>query len=527
MIDMKRRNIFSFAFILILLTSLPYLVGYLRQDEQWRYTGLLIAAEDGHSYLAKMLLGAAGDWLFRTPYTAYPQRGFLAFFPYILLGKLTSPPGQYSQLVALFHLFRIAGVIFCIWATDRFVSLYFSECRYRLFAVVLATLGGGLGFLYVFGLSSFWQGGLPLEFYSPETFGFLSFLAIPHLLWARGFLFWGLTDYLHAHREESFWGGWKAGVIWNLTGLMQPFTIVVGWAVLAIHLFAEFLYSLLQKNNPLHSSFSFWAKRASGAVLASSPFVIYTFVSFRLDPFLKQWEKQNIILSPPIGDYLLAYGILLPLSLVGTWKWLRQSDVSKRLLIFWALFFPVLAYVPYNLQRRLPEGVFIALSILAVAGFSILSGFPRSLAKIWLGLSMIPSLILVGGGIITLLNPSPPLYFSADEQDLFKTMRDMVPRSSVVLADWDLSNLLPAHVPVRVIIGHGPESLRAIELKQQVEKFYRGDLSEKERLQFLKQENVDYLIVRQEISPNGWRKMPDLKLLYQNSSLALFQVTRP
>jgi hypothetical protein len=197
-------------------------------------------------------------------------------------------------------------------------------------------------------------------------------------------------------------------------------------------------------------------------------------------------------------------------------------------LIFWALFFPVLAYVPYNLQRRLPEGVFVALSILAVAGVSTLSSLPRSLAKIWLGLGMIPSLILVGGGIMTLLHPSPPLYFSADEQDLFKAMQNMVPRSSVVLADWDLSNLLPAHVPVRVIIGHGPESLRAIELKQQVEKFYQGDMSEEERGQFLSQENVKYLIVRQESSRSTWwQKMSDLKLLYQNPSLALFQVTRP
>ncbi|BAJ63864.1 hypothetical protein [Anaerolinea thermophila] len=525
---MERRKILFLALFVIFFTTLPYLVGYLRQSEEWRYTGLLIAAEDGNSYLAKMLLGASGDWLFRTPYTAYPQKGFLAFFPYILLGKLTSPPGQYSQLIALFHLFRVGGIVFCIWATYRFVSGYFSKFRDRFLAVVLATLGGGLGFVYLLGGSSLWGGGLPLEFYSPETFGFLSFLAIPHLLWARGFLFWGLTKYFHENLGESFGGGVKAGAIWNLTGLMQPFTIVVGWAVLAIHVMIEILYFTLQKNRPFKFQPLFWIKRAVGVGLVSSPFVIYTFVSFRVDPFLKQWEKQNIILSPAFGDYLLAYGILLPLALLGVWRWIRESDVAKRFIISWVLFFPVLAYAPYNLQRRLPEGVFVALSILAVTGFSTLSGKLRSLAKVWLALGGISSLLLVGGGVLTLLNPAPPLYYSADEQDLFHSMQACVPRSSVVLADWDLSNLLPAHVPVRVIIGHGPESLRAIPLKQAVETFFKGAMDEQEVRRFLRNEHVDYLIVRNRASVfSNWQQEPFLKLMYRNPSFELYQVIEP
>lgn len=528
---MERRNLTLLTLVVILLTTLPYVAGYLNQNEQWRYTGLLIAAEDGNSYLAKMLLGASGDWLFRTPYTAYPQKGFLAFLPYILLGKFTSPPGQYVQLVVLFHLFRIGGIVFCIWSTYRFISYYFLEPRYRFLAVALAVFGGGFGFLYLFGLSSLWQGGLPLEFYSPETFGFLSFLALPHLLWARGFLFWGLTKYLHENQQESFLGGMKAGWVWNLTGLMQPFTIVVGWAVLAIHIIAELLYSKMHNKSLFSDHSLFWAKRSLGAVLVSSPFVIYTFISFRVDPFLRQWEKQNIILSPALGDYLLAYGVLLPLGIWGVIKWFRNSDVSKRLIIYWVLFFPVLAYAPYNLQRRFPEGVFVAFSILAVAGLGVLTGKVRFLAKMWLGMSVVSSLILVGGGILTLLNPSYPLYFTSDEQGLFSSIQSNLPRSSVVLADWELSNMLPAHVSVRVIIGHGPESLRALELKQEVEKFFRGELSDNEERAFLRDEKVDYLIVRRKsllpLSSNKWETAPYLEKVYQNPSFELYRVIKP
>ena len=55
--------------------------GFWLQGSDWRFTGFFIGVEDGNSYIAKMLSGTAGNWIFRTPYTAYPQNGFLAFLP--------------------------------------------------------------------------------------------------------------------------------------------------------------------------------------------------------------------------------------------------------------------------------------------------------------------------------------------------------------------------------------------------------------------------------------------------------------
>ena len=70
----------------MILTMIPYIVGYSTQGEGWRFTGFVIGVEDGNSYLTKMLSGADGDWLFRTPYSIEHQKGFLAFISYILLG---------------------------------------------------------------------------------------------------------------------------------------------------------------------------------------------------------------------------------------------------------------------------------------------------------------------------------------------------------------------------------------------------------------------------------------------------------
>ncbi len=98
-----------------------------------------------------MLAGAKGAWLFKTPYTAFPQQGFLAFLPYLLLGKLSGPDGDYQTRIILFHLFRIMGVGFCSYSIYRFIGIFTQEERSRIFALILSVLGGGFGFLYFFG----------------------------------------------------------------------------------------------------------------------------------------------------------------------------------------------------------------------------------------------------------------------------------------------------------------------------------------------------------------------------------------
>ena len=81
----ERRWVLAFAIILMVITTLPYILGYARAGGDWEFTGFVFGVEDGNSYIAKMLSGASGNWLFFSPYTAYPQHGVIAFLPYILL----------------------------------------------------------------------------------------------------------------------------------------------------------------------------------------------------------------------------------------------------------------------------------------------------------------------------------------------------------------------------------------------------------------------------------------------------------
>ncbi|MBN2046210.1 MAG: hypothetical protein JW750_00095 [Anaerolineaceae bacterium] len=502
--EKEKRWIIGYAIGLVVVTTLPYLLAYAAQGAEWAETGFLISVEDGNSYISKMMRGAAGDWLFRTPFSSDEQTtGLLAFIPYLLLGKLTAPPAQHEQLVALYHLFRAAGVGFMVWSTYLFSAAFLQSSLLRKSATVLSTVGGGLGWLY-FLVPGLWGGPIPLEFYSPEAFGFLSLFSLPHLCYARGFLLLGLRVYLAAVSTDG------SGKIWLLfarygwwfwLGWMQPLTIVVGYTVIACDLLlqnARNLRRFIQTGVWVWDDVipSFW--RAFWLVLFSLPWVIYNGLSSFLDPFFSRWTEQNLILSPPPGDYLLGFGILL---LLGVWSvslLVRKKQWERyRLLIAYALAVALLVYVPYNLQRRFSEGVWAALCILALVAFDLV---PTPSQRKWLmglgGISILTTVIFLAGTVMSAVNPAAPIFRPRAEVEMFNAMREVVPNDSVVLAPYETSNAMTAWVPVFVVIGHSVETPDFHALQEAVDAFYAGEMTDEEMLMFLKTHRVDYVWVR-------------------------------
>ena len=177
-------------------------------------------------------------------------------------------------------------------------------------------LGGGQN-----GLES-----LPLEFYSPETFGFLALFGLPHVALARALMLWVLLRYLRlvqgteepANLARSALG---SGFLWLLAGLLQPLAALVTGFVLALHLGGMGLWSMWRSRRGAPFTGRRWWRLAGWVIMAGilpGLFVLYQVVRMWSDPFLQQWTAQNRLASPGIGYYLLAYGLLLPLACLGT-----------------------------------------------------------------------------------------------------------------------------------------------------------------------------------------------------------------
>jgi hypothetical protein len=525
--QVEKKWLLLFAMLVLGITTIPYVMGFALQGDEWRYTGFVFGVEDGNSYIAKMLSGAYGAWLFKTPYTAYSQNGFFGFFPYLILGKISLRGLQHTSLVILFHAFRWIGGTLMIWASYDFSSIFIKEIRYRRWATVLATVGGGFGWLALFGLSGLWGDGMPLSFYSPESFGFLAIYGLPHLACARAMLLWGLASYLTCDNRS-----WKAGLttsgLWLVLSLMQPITVVVGGALIGWHLLITGAKALITKHETVkirwQEQFSFAVKMA----ILPAPVVIYTAWAFISDPFLSQWSTQNIIQSPPFWDYLLAYGGMLILALLGLKAVLIKENQNAWLfLLGWVVLFPILAYSPFGVQRRLPEGVWVAIIVLGMSGVSSMSIRLRKAAHVFAVISVLPAVILVMGGVTAVMNVSSPIYRPRNEVEAFEWLRENGKPEDVVLAVYETANPLPAWTPMRGLVGHGPESIHLEEINARVERFYEDGTSDAERRILIEEFDVDFVIHGpDEQGLGGWKPETTsyLALSYENAEYKIFRL---
>jgi hypothetical protein len=467
-----------YSLVLVVITSLPYVVAALGQDDVWGFTGFLIAVEDGNSYIAKMLAGHEGAWLFRSPYSTMEQTGVLAFLPYLLLGKLSS--GAHGQLVGLYQLFRMIAIPALVVATYRFSAIFIENVALRRWTVIIATIGGGLGWLLILLGQPEVVGSLPLEFYSPETFGFLAIYGLPHLTLARAAMLIGFVWYL---QDES---SWRSGFALLFAGLIHSPELLSAFAALAAHQIAILGFG---------ADKGAWVRRLGRAVLPSVPLLAYLGYAALTDPFLQAWAAQNLILSPPLILYLLAFAILLPAAVLGARALLRRRQESMLFPITWAIAIPALAWAPLTIQRRLPEGGWVALAVLAAAGLATLGARSKRIGRVALASLLIPSsLLILASGFELALNPREPAFKPLREIEAFERLGELVEPSGVVLASFQTSNPMPAWAPVRVVAGHGPETAGLAELLPRIDGFFQRSASDDDRMAFIQEQKVNYLI---------------------------------
>ncbi len=465
-----------YALALIALTTLPYLLAWEQSSAEWRFSGFLFGVEDGYSYLAKMRQGAAGDLAFTLPYTTEPHESTpLVFLAYLLPGWMIgrfvpeTDPALTGALTAGFHLLRLGGAALYLAVLYRFISAFVLTPGLRLLAFVLATAGGGLGWLLAL------NGGLPPEFYIPEGFSFLILWGLPHLLFARAALLGGLLLLFRAAEQDRAWR-WSvaAALCWAIMGMIVPFYLAVLYVLLAAWIAMVWLRA---RAFPWRL---FRAAAVGGGL--TLPLFAYYALAFAGNPALGAWSAQNLLPSPPPLDLLLAYlPLLIPALTALPFVWSAAWDKGRlTLLLAWVIVAPLLAYLPLNVQRRLLEGVIVPLAILAAIG---LAGWARrGRAGSWLAggtvaLACASTALLLAGGYGAALRPGLPLFRPAAESAAFDWLNAHSYRGEVALGAYATGSALPAFTHLRPLAGHGPETIAAEDKRRVIEAFYRGELS--------------------------------------------------
>jgi hypothetical protein len=521
-----RKSVLLFAVLIMIASLAPYLSGFWNAGPDRVFTGFLIGVEDGNSYIAKMIQGSYGKWLFKTPYSAREQQGLIAFLPYMILGKLAAPPELHVQIVVLFHLFRTAAGILMILASYDFISIYIQSNNLRWLALISAVVGGGLGWvLFLFGRNGF--GGFhPLDFISPESFGFLSLIGLPHLALARGLFLWSFVSIV---KQKE---GYKTGLIWLGLGLLQPIFVVLAWVLLGGFVFFKIAAGWLGLNNNEESPRSEWQEIKQGAIaiLISAPFIIYTALSFWIDPVLKQWAAQNLIISPPVGHYILVYGAALPFLVIFLVRLSKPIKPELLLLISWIISFPILIYAPVNTQRRLAEGFWVVLVVVVFLSVEKSKGKLLRYGYWFFGLTLPTTLLLFIGLFQTTFKAGKPVYLELEEVQAYQYFQTQDFQDRVVLGAYATGNALPAYSPVRVLVGHGPESYKGPTYLQSVNAFYNQETNNDMRIKLLSENDVTFVFWGpNEREIGGWEPFQENYLIqvYNQNQYQIYRFIDP
>jgi hypothetical protein len=534
----EKRWLLWFAVAVMTITTLPYLYAYGLQDDHWRFSGHLIGVEDGNSYLANMLSGTTGEILFKTRYSIEPQSGILIFLPYIIIGKLASPPGIHEQLVFLYHAFRFGAGMLVILATYDFIAYFVREKWIRRVGTGLVTLGGGLGWVLLL-----WSGSInspmPIDFYSPEAFGFLSIFAIPHLALARAFLLWGILSYLRADDQpRSFFrrGSLQTGCLWLLATVAQPLIGMLAGAIAGAHLITTAIWQTIYKIKGHNFDREIWMRYAERLVIAgliAGPFYIYNVYSFLSDPFLNAWNAQSLIPSAPIWEYLFAYGLVLPFAGAGLLSIRNQRPWHTLLLVTWVLACVPLIYAPFSQQRRLIEGVWVALVTLTCLGLnwawqrrsSIQRRFVQAAPV--LTICLVPFVLLLAGGFSSARQLQPPLFTSTADIAAIDYLGKHASKGEIVLSAYPTGSVIPSRTSLLVYIGNTTQSVGFERLYQQVLGFFGRNLTNDERFAFLSSHQIRYVYwgnAERQIGDWNPITMDTLVLIYNYEGVMIFEI---
>ncbi len=476
------------------LTTLPYFLGGATAGDVWTFSGFITGVEDGHSYIAKMRLGANNEWLFRLLYTTEPHDGApLIFLPYIVPGWVVGQlfgvegTGLYEALLTTFHVLRVVFGVVLIFVMYRFIAAFIATPITRLGALLLAVFGGGLGWAVLF------VGGLPPEVFIPEWFTLLILFGLPHLALARAAMLGGLLLVIASDERRPL--AVLAGLLWIITGLAVPFYLAVIYAVLGAWGLARWA-----KGWPQFPWGLFWrAVIAAGITLPLFGYYLYVFAA---NPVFAQWSAQNQLATPPVWHTLLAFGPLLVFAAFSLrWVWSRPRERAM-LLLGWVLIVAILIYLPINVQRRLAEGVVMPLAILGAMGLGRIRvwvsdrlepGVARRIVWIGGGLMLAPSVLLVvAGHYFTVLTPITPVFASNGQVAALNWLHENSDPGEVVLGSFETGNMLPARTHLTPYVGHGPETLNSVAKRDEVEAFFADTLPEDEASALL--ELADYVV---------------------------------
>jgi hypothetical protein len=344
------------AALLLLLTNIPLIYGYLTQPPDFVFMGIVAGVRDSNVYF--MMMEQGDSWspiienLFRP---GEPNEIYHGVF-WFLLGKLAYSFGI-SKLVA-FHMARAAATIMFVPAIYAFTVRFLDSRAARLTASAVICFGAGAGWLLVIVFRFF--GVLPIypsDIATPEASAFYTLMTFPHLSFTLIMVFlcmmftWDAID--SGKIKPAFWAGLCALIV----GFVHAFNLVVACFALALFMAASLF--IRRDRSPFRAI-------VTVACFAVWPILYYAYIMLAKPGLL----PVGAVRSPPPLDYLVGFGPLVVGCVVRVSSLFRARELPKSdlFLLCWiaATCVMLYSYPLLSQEARAVLGLQLPLAVLAV-----------------------------------------------------------------------------------------------------------------------------------------------------------------
>lgn len=421
-----RRFTLRLAIVLTVIAAIPWILASQSAPAGSFYIGSQFSTDDQMVYAAWIHQAMNGSFLFDNRFAVETQPGLTAHLYFWLLGVLAIPfksMGTWIAIPLISNLARLAFTFLFVILLGRFVRKIELPIFVAKAGMILATLGGGLGFMFwqAFGriadppkaLGGILDQRLPIDVWQPEAFVFASSLVNGLFMVSLCLIITVITQIWDA---QSGWkpvplGAASMLLLMNIHSydvLIIAFSLVAfagvlvaqksidwQWAVRALVIGLGAIPAALWFVNVLQNDAVFQARAAtltySGTfrqmLFGILPLFVLGAVSFRGDSDSnKKWYGP--IGLAVVALFLFVFGtgydvektyFLQPLSwliafaAVSATVYFGPKDKAWQFLAAWAAVGLVLPYFPQLFQRKLAMGLVIPWGFLAAYGFDWLA----------------------------------------------------------------------------------------------------------------------------------------------------------
>jgi hypothetical protein len=504
------RDIAVAALGLLIITSLPYIYGYLSAPSGKWFSGIIYNVHDTAQYLSWMRESGT-HFFIENKLTSEPNPAIFVNLHWWIPGRTAALLGL--SLPEVYQFFRVLSVLLYVGAAYWLCGLFFPEPQRQRFAFWLTTLGSGLGWIWVVDKYANRLADLrwPHDVYTTPGNSFWVLLASPHLTLALALVLLILGLAWLGYRRQQLGVSLAAGGLALFLGLGHVYDLVTVWAILGV------LGLLLT----LRDGFRWRTFLSLGVVvLISSPAPLYFgWVSSSANPLwqqaLAQYDNLGAFTPSPL-HLLVLLGI--PLVLAAGGFVLRLGPLATRsdrdlMLCGWFVTQLVIVYLPLRFQVMLLTGAQFVLAALAtdlvferlmpwIQERVVRRGESRWLGKValrrWLPvlvvLAVLPSnAYLLAWRFVDLHRYGHPFFLDQDERAALHWLEENAQADEVVLSALETGHYIPGLAGTHAFLSSAVMTIDYQQKAAAVAQFFDAGTPQQVRRDLLRDGGIDYI----------------------------------